>query len=119
MRLTYRTRQHAHVSELEILAVEAESFTGPRSFQNLDSFECTAESLSARDAEAFEFLGTIAEANPEPEAPTRDYVNERRVLGQLQWMIERRQQNVGADGDARRARGDSRSRGHQRGQVTV
>jgi hypothetical protein len=68
MRLTYRTRQHAHVSELEILAVEAESFTGPRSLENLDGLERTAESLCARDAEAIELLGAVAEANPEPEA---------------------------------------------------
>src|ERR1700722_2667029 len=119
MRLTYWTRQHAYVSEVEILSFETESFTGPRSLENLDGFERTAESLCARDAEAFEFLGTVAETNPETQPAARDYTDEPRALGQLQRMIERRQQNVGADGDAGRSRRDSRSRRHQRGQVTV
>src|SRR6267154_673700 len=73
-----------------------------------------AESLRARDAEAFELLGTVAETNSKPKPPTRYYIDERRVLGELQRMVERRQQNIGADRYAGRARRDSRSRGHQR-----
>src|SRR5258708_3811941 len=119
MRPTHRPRQHAHVSELEILAVETKSLAGPREFENLDSLERAAESLRARDAEAFELLSTVAETNSKPKPPARDYIDERRVLGQLQRMVERRQQDVRADRDAGRARRDSRSRGHQRGQITV
>src|SRR5260370_40252003 len=119
MRPTHRPRQPAHVSELEILAVKTETLAGPRELENLDSLERAAESLSARDTEAFDLLSTVAETNSKAEPPARYYIDERRVLSQFQWMIERRQQDVGADRDAGGARGDSRSRGHQRGQVAV
>src|ERR1700685_4181836 len=119
MRPTHRLRQHAHVSELEILAVETESLAGTRQLENLDSLERAAESLCARHAEALKFLGTIAETNSKPQPPAREYIDERGVLSQLQRVIERGQQDVGADGDARGARGDSSGRRHQRGQVAV
>ena len=119
MRLAYRPRQHAHVAELEVLSLETESLSGPRLLENLDRLQRTAESLRARHAEALELLGAVAEPNPEPKPAARDYVDEGCVLGQLQRMPKRREQDVGADADSRRARGDSGSGGHQRGQIAV
>src|ERR1700739_717964 len=119
MRPTHRRWQHAHVSELEILAVKTESLAGPCEFENLDGLKCAAEPLLARDAEDLELLGAIAESHSQPETPARQYVDEGCVLGQLQRMRERREQDVGADREARRALCDSRSRGHQGGQITV
>src|SRR5271165_2661732 len=119
MRLAHGTRQHAHVSELEVLAVEAESLAGPRLLENLDRLQRTAESLRARHAEALELLGAVAEPKPEAKPPARDYVDEGRVLSQLQRMPKRREQDVGADGDAGGARGDSSRGGHQGGQIAV
>src|SRR5258708_3748152 len=119
MRLADGPRQHAHVPELEILAVKTESLASPRELENLNCLERAAESLCTRDAEAVELLSTVAETNSKAKPPARYYIDERRVLSQLQRMVERRQQNIGADGDAGGARCDSRSRGHQRGQVAV
>src|ERR1700684_1015974 len=119
MRPTHRLGQHAHVSELEILAVETESLGGPRQLENLDGLERAAESLCARHAEAFELLSAVTKSNPQPEPAARDDIDEGGLLRQLQRMIERGQQDVGADGDAGGARRDSSGRGHQRGQVAV
>ena len=119
MRLAYRPRQHAHVAELKVLSLETESLSGPRLLENLDRLQRTAESLRARHAEALELLGAVAEPNPEPKPAARDYVDEGCVLGQLQRMPKRREQDVGADADSRRARGDSGSGGRQRGQIAV
>src|SRR5271154_4828697 len=119
MRFAYRPRQHAHVAQLEILSLETESLPGPRPLENLDRLQRTAESLRARHAEALELLGAVAEPNPEPQPAARDYVDEGCVLGQLQRMPERREQDVGAHADSRRARGDSGSGGRQGGQIAV
>src|SRR5580704_7981243 len=119
MRLAYRPRQHAHVAELEILSLETESLSGPRLLENLDRLQRAAKSLRARYAEALEFLGAVTEPNPEPQPAARDRVDEGCVLGQLEWMPKRREQDVGADGDSRRSRCNSGSGGHQRGQITV
>src|ERR1700689_502905 len=119
MRPTDWPRQHAHVSEFEILAVKTESLSSPRQLENLDSLKRAAESLRARHAEALEFLGTVAQTNPKSQAAARDYIDEGRVLGQLQRMEKRRQQDVGADGDAGGARRDRSRRGHQRRQIPV
>src|SRR5208283_4884268 len=86
---------------------------------NLDGLERPPESLCARNAEALELLRAVAQAKSQPEPAARDYIDEGRVLGKLKRMIKRRQQDVGADGDARRARRDGGSRRHQRGQVAV
>jgi len=119
MRLRYGPRQHAHVAELEIPAVETESLTAPRKLEDLDGLERADQSLCARHAEALELLGPIAQANSEPEPAARDYIDESRVLSKLQRMIKRRQQDEGADGDAGRARRDGSRRGHQCGQIAV
>src|ERR1700722_1955512 len=119
MRLTHRLRQHAHVSELEILAVETESIAGPCELENLNGLQRAAESLRTRHAEAFELLGAVSEAYPKSEPAAREDIDECGVLGQLQRVKKRRQQDVGADSDARSARRNSSSRGHQRRQVAV
>src|SRR5208282_1394177 len=119
MRLSYGPRKHAHVAELEILAVETESLAAPRKLENLDGLERAAESLRAWHAEALELLGPVAQANSQPEPAARDYIDERGVLGELERMIKRRQQDEGADGDAGGARRDGSRRGHQRGQIAV
>src|SRR5580704_8599848 len=119
MRLAYRPRQHAHVAELEILSLETESLCGPRLLENLDRLQCAAKSLRAGYAEALEFLGAVAEPNPEPKPAARDRVDEGCVLGQLQRMPKRREQDVGADANSRRSRCDSGSGGRQRGQIAV
>src|SRR5690242_2911091 len=112
-------RQHTHIVEFEILAGMTETFTGPGAFENLDGFKRASEPLAARNAEAIELLGAIAESDAEAQTAVGNYVNCRAVFGQPQWMVKRREQHVAAERNAMGARGDRRQRRHQGAKIAV
>src|SRR4029077_6206185 len=119
MRLAHRPRKNSRVAELEILSVEAEALAGPRAFQDLHRLERPAEPLFARHPEALELLGAVAKPDSEPQPAMRKHIDEGGIFGELQRMVKRREQNVGADSDARRARRYRCRRRHHRGQVAI
>src|SRR5712671_2185585 len=100
MRLAHRTRKNSRVTELKILSVETETLAGPRAFQDLHRLERSAEPLVARHPKAFELLGAVTKPDPEAEPAMRKHIDECGILGELQRMVKRRQQNIGADGNA-------------------
>src|SRR5713226_2893433 len=104
MRLAYGTRKNSRVAELKILSVETESLAGPRAFQNLHRLERSAEPLRTRHPEAFELLGPVTKPNSESKPAMRKHIDECGILGELQRMVKRREQNISPDSDTRRAR---------------
>ncbi len=119
MRLAHGTRKNSRVAELKRLSVETESLAGPRAFQNLHRLERSAEPLVARHPKAFELLGAVTKPDPEAEPAMRKHIDECGILGELQRMVKRREQNIRPNGDTRSARSYRRRRRHQRGQVAV
>ena len=71
------------------------------------------------DAERLEFLGPVADADAEEEAPARDDVDGRPVLGDAQRVVERKEQKGLADSHPRCLGGDGGRHGERGGAVAV
>ena len=109
----------AHAVVAEHLALEREALAGPRAAQDLHGIHRPRQALGERDAEHAELLGTPGDAEAERQPALAELVDDGRVLGQPQGIVQRRQDDAGAQPDPIGGRGEGRQHRQQRGQVSV
>src|SRR5581483_3675718 len=119
MRLLDGFRHERDIAQAVEPAVERKSVFGPRPADDFRSFLEARAALLARDAEAGELGHAIALAQAEIETPVRDDIDGRGVFGHAQWIMERQQQDEGANTDAPGTRRDRARDRQQRGRIAV
>src|SRR5215471_9747188 len=102
--LLHGRRRHAHIGEVVIFAVMAESFACKASLDDGQPFEHAAETLAEWHPEGVEFLGRRPDPDRQIDAPARNVVEYREVLGGTHRVVQRQQQHVSANADALSAR---------------
>ena len=104
--------------DLEVLALVVERLPRPQPLQDLDRLLEARDLLLLVEAEEVELGREGAEADAELQAPAGEHVDHRRVLGDVDRVLERQQVHRRADVDARRQRrqrAQRRPRGRQVG----
>ena len=89
MRLLIGLGDHAHVLELEILALVREPVLGPGPAENLERLVEPLLALGERDVEARVLAGQPAPPHAEVEPSLAHVIERRHVLGQAQGMAQR------------------------------
>ncbi len=112
-------RPHAHVGEAKAPAFERHAVLAPGAAQDLEPLVHPRDALGARDAEGGELRVNVAHAGAEHHPSAREVVEHRQVLGELQRVAEREQQDVLTDRDALGDGGDRAAHRDRRGQIAV
>ena len=87
---------------LVVAAVVRRPGARPRLAADLDQLDRAADALAAMTTEALELDVPVAESEADHAAATGQHVEERTVLGHPDRIVQRRQGEAEADGDARR-----------------
>ena len=114
MRRLVGLRHHAHVVELEVLALERKRLLSPGALDNLERLSEALAALGVRHAVMRIHPSEPAATDAEDEPALADVVDGGRLLGQLQRMAQWQDLDGGADLDAPRARGNCASQGQRR-----
>jgi len=100
-----------------VLAPERKPLARPAQAQDLDALLEERHAVLHRHRERAEVVGLIADADPEDDAPLGHEVQRDHVLGHVHRMVERQQNDRGADPKTLRAgshgRGDDEGRGEE------
>src|SRR5438128_764067 len=103
-----------HVAHREVLALVTDVVLTEYAPDYLDAFAQPRGAFGARDVEALELLRAVALSQTEVEPPVGQYVECRRLLRDVQRMMQRHEQDEGPDADLLRACCDRRPQRHHR-----
>ena len=97
VRALHRRRRDAGFRRAVIFAFEVERLARPCGGHQIERLLEALDAFGARHVMGGEFPADIARCDAEHEAPVREIVEHRDILGQFQRRIERHQENAGAD----------------------
>jgi CofD-related protein of GAK system len=119
VRLLDRTRLRVDPVERDEAALEARSLLRPERAHRLDILVGARALVFEGHAERVELLLQVADAEPEDEAPAREYVEAAELLREHERVALRQDHDAGAEADRLGRRGDvgQRSRRVQHGEV--
>ena len=114
-----RLRGHLHAVVRKGSTLEREPAAGPRSPQDLDGLLGPGAAFGLRRAEHPELLLAPPVAETEEQPAARQEVDDGRVLGESQRVVERREHDAGPELDPLGHRGERREQREHRRQITV
>src|SRR6266511_2246167 len=112
-------RRHENPVVAIVASLERESLAGPCPPQDLDRLRRPAQALAAWPAEHPELLLPPPEPEPEDQAPHRELVDHRGVLGQAERIVERGEHDSRSQAHALGDRGHRGEHRQERRQVPV
>ena len=107
------------VAERVVLAVEREGAVGPGAFDDLETFIHERAALATVDLEGVELLHLVAQPDAEAQPTAGEDVDDGGVLCNRERVMQRKQEDVGADGDSGGALGDGSRGGEHGGEVGI
>ncbi len=111
--------RHDDVVEAEVLALVGEPLAAPGQLEDLDGLVGTRATLALGHAEHGEFVRLVAGREPDVEAAAGQLVDHGQVLGQPQRVVQRGQQDRGAEAGRGGSHRQRAQRGAQRRQVAL
>jgi hypothetical protein len=112
-------RGHLHAVVSEGSSLEREPTAGPRSPQDLDRLLGPGAAFGLRRAEHPELLLAPAVPDPQEQPASRELVDDRRVLGQPERVVQRREDDAGSELDPFGHGGERGEHREQRREVAV
>jgi hypothetical protein len=100
----FHGRENGPAGRLEARAISADFLGFLRPSRAVMPFEHVAEALAERHPEGVEFLARRPDPDRQIDAPARNVVEYREVLGDTHRVVQRQQQHVSANADALSAR---------------